>query len=132
MADDDSLRQMADRIQARAVRRMGELLKQYDGKGNNQHSGDAPTKLTQKQAAAAAGISKDQTVTAVRVANVPAAQFEAAIESDKPATVTALAEMGKQVRSVPEGFRATVTGIVLDMAKLPDKVDWLLPLGVWK
>jgi hypothetical protein len=29
-----------------------------------------------------------------RVANVPAAQFDAAIEGDKPATVTALAEMG--------------------------------------
>jgi hypothetical protein len=28
MADDDTLRTMADRIQARAVRRMGELLKQ--------------------------------------------------------------------------------------------------------
>src|SRR5258706_10931750 len=36
MADDDTLRQLADRIQARAVRRMGELLKQFDGKGNNQ------------------------------------------------------------------------------------------------
>jgi hypothetical protein len=30
MADDDSLRVMADRIQARAVRRMGELLKEFD------------------------------------------------------------------------------------------------------
>jgi len=29
MADDDSLRVLADRIQARAVRRMGELLKQF-------------------------------------------------------------------------------------------------------
>jgi len=33
MADqaDDNLRQMADRIQARAVRHCGELLKQFDG-----------------------------------------------------------------------------------------------------
>jgi hypothetical protein len=29
MADDDSLRVLADRIQARAVRRMGELLKEF-------------------------------------------------------------------------------------------------------
>ena len=36
MADDDSLRQLADRIQARAVRRMGELLKQFDGRGGDQ------------------------------------------------------------------------------------------------
>jgi hypothetical protein len=34
------LRALADRIQARAVRRMGELLKQFDGKGNNQHSAE--------------------------------------------------------------------------------------------
>jgi hypothetical protein len=38
---------------------------------------------------------------AVRVANVPAEKFEAAIEQPKPATVTALAEMGKQVRAAP-------------------------------
>jgi hypothetical protein len=35
MADDDSLRQLADRIQARAVLRMGELLKQFDGSTRN-------------------------------------------------------------------------------------------------
>jgi hypothetical protein len=33
MADDDSLRVLADHIQARAVRRMGELLKEFDGRG---------------------------------------------------------------------------------------------------
>jgi hypothetical protein len=32
-----ALRVLADRIQARAVRRMGELLKEFDGRGNNQH-----------------------------------------------------------------------------------------------
>lgn len=49
MSDDDSLRQMADRIQARAVRRCGELLKQFDGKGNNQHSGGAPPSSLKKK-----------------------------------------------------------------------------------
>lgn len=100
MADDDSLRQLADRIQPRAVRRMGELLKQ----GNNQHKeGDLPT---QKEAADAAGISEHQRKQAVRVANVPAEQFDAAVEGDKPATVTALAEMGRKVRTVlPEDFK---------------------------
>ena len=33
MADDDSMRKMADRIQARAVRRCGELLKQHKSPG---------------------------------------------------------------------------------------------------
>jgi hypothetical protein len=45
-----------------------------------------------------AGLSKHQQTQAVRVANVPTEKFEAAIEAPKPATVTALAEMGKQVR----------------------------------
>lgn len=106
MADDDSLRQMADRIQARAVRRMGELLKQFDGKGNNQHTDATVSKRTQAQAARDAGISERQQVTSVRVANVPQEKFEAAIEQPRPATVTKLAEMGRQVRGVPaDGFK---------------------------
>lgn len=93
-AADETLRKLADRIQARAVRRLGELLKQYDGRGNNQHGeGALPT---QKEAAAAADISEHQRKQAVRVANVPQAEFDAAVESFSPATVTKLAEMGKQ------------------------------------
>jgi hypothetical protein len=66
-ADVDALLKLADRIQARAVRRMGELLKQYNGKGNNQHkAGDLPT---QKKAADTARISEHQRKQAVRVAN---------------------------------------------------------------
>ncbi|UZF93180.1 hypothetical protein [Bosea sp. NBC_00550] len=37
-ADDEELMRMATRIRARAVRRAGELLKQLDGQGNNQHT----------------------------------------------------------------------------------------------
>lgn len=78
-SNDNSLRLLADRIQARAVRRCGELLKQFDGRGNNQHTeGKEGTLLTQRTAADAAGISEHQRKTAVRVANVPEAAFEAA------------------------------------------------------
>jgi hypothetical protein len=94
MADDDTLRTLADRIQARAIRRMGELLKEFDGKGNNQHGVGAHT--TQREIAESAGISKHQQVQAVRVANVPVAHFEAAIESDQPPTVTQLAALGRR------------------------------------
>jgi hypothetical protein len=52
--------------------------------------------------AAAAGIANRQRGTAVRVAKVLAAEFEAAIETDKPATVTALAAMGTKVRILAE------------------------------
>ncbi len=114
-ADDQSLRKLADRIQARAISRMGELLKTFQNPGarTDLPSGDAPTKMTQRQAAANAGVSKDQEVTAIRVANVPRDVFERLVESDEPPTVTALAEMGKRPlldlgRAKPHDFsRAT-------------------------
>jgi hypothetical protein len=107
MADDDSLRTMADRIQARAVRRMGILLKEYDGRGRpSAENVEGDHNISQAEAARGAGISDHQRAQAVRVANVPDAEFDAAIEGDNPATVTALAEIGKRVRSVPvEGFK---------------------------
>src|SRR5262249_44021456 len=83
-AEDDTLRKLADRIQARAVRRCGELLKQFDGRQGQNLPGaksDAAVTLnalTQREAAEAAGLSKRQQVTAVRVANVPVEQFEKA------------------------------------------------------
>ena len=70
------LRKMADRIQARAIRRCGELLKQVEsgqGKTNQYtvlHDG-ADTKQTRTEAARDAGLSERQKVTALRVANVP-------------------------------------------------------------
>jgi hypothetical protein len=106
-ADDDTLRKLADRIQARAVRRCGELLKQFDARPQNaaKQSGDVPALISRAEAGADAGMSTHQIKTAVRVANVPAEQFEHAVESDKPPTVTTLAEMGKQSRPVPEAAR---------------------------
>lgn len=112
-ADDETLFKYARRIQTRAVNRAGELLKQYDGSGRNQHSRGAPTKLSQREVARAAGMSKDQQVTAVRLANVPPAKFDELVESDDPPTVTKLAEMGKQSRPAaspppqptPDGFK---------------------------
>lgn len=107
-ADDDTLRKMADRIQARAVRRAGELLKTYSSPGART---DLPNNGTdarsQKEAAERAKMSQRQKETAVRVANVPADDFDAAVESNDPPTVTALAEQGKKSRvpEPPEGFR---------------------------
>lgn len=96
-AADQELRRFADRIQARAIRRCGQLLKQIPpAHGANQNIGDsAVTKVqTRKDAAAEAGLSERQQVTAQRVANVPEEEFEAAIAGDAPATVTDLAERG--------------------------------------
>ena len=68
--------------------------------------GDAQSR---EEIAERSGISERQRKTAVRVANLPEEKFEAAIERPKPATVTQLAEMGRQIRAVPEdSFRRNV------------------------
>jgi hypothetical protein len=109
-ADDTTLHDFAVRISSRAIKRCGDLLQEFDGRGGDRKSGGDPTsdRQTQRQAAKAAGMSKDQQVAAVRVANVPDEEFEAAVEREHPATVTELAEMGKTARpkrDVPPKFQ---------------------------
>lgn len=103
-AKDETLRKMADRIQARAIRRCGELLKQIpDARGDHWESkrdGAVPS-TSRTQVADAAGLSERQRKTALRIANVSADEFDAAVESDNPPTVTQLAEQGKQSRPQP-------------------------------
>lgn len=102
-AHDDEMRKMADRIQARAVKRCGELLHEIDpSRGANQHIREgALPKVTRTSMATDAGLSEHQRKTALRVANVPETEFERAVESDQPPTVTALAERGKIPRPRP-------------------------------
>jgi hypothetical protein len=96
-AEDEELMKMAIRIRDRAIRRAGELLKQIEPqRGANQNiGGDASTKvLTRKEAASDAGMSRDQMHTALRVASIPADEFERQVEGPTPPTVTALAKQG--------------------------------------
>jgi hypothetical protein len=100
MSDDDSLRKYAERIQARAIRRCGELLRQIEpatGK-NNQHEQvkgmGVHTFHSRAEMAEQAGMSKHQQMQATRVAALPEQQFTKMIESDTPPTITKLAEMG--------------------------------------
>jgi hypothetical protein len=51
-------------------------------------------------------MSKDQEKQAVRLANVPAEEFEAAIESESPPTITALAQLGIVPHPRPQNFYA--------------------------
>ncbi len=103
-ADDDTLQRYAERIRARAVRKCGELLKEIKpakgGRPSKETGGGGPTSL-RKQVAKEAGLSRDQQVTALRVANVPEDDFEAAVESDDPPTITELAERGKKPQPKP-------------------------------
>jgi hypothetical protein len=125
-AKDKTLQNMAIRIQARAIRRCGELLKkiipaknQYDAKNRATASAGGGTNNTQtssardgtvpcsrKQAAEAAGLSERQRKTALRVAEVPKEEFEQKVESDDPPTVSVFAEIGTK-RSEKDFQRAT-------------------------
>ncbi len=99
-AQDDTLSKYATRIKARAIRRCGELLKSIPASKGGDPSlfarGDAPTSVTRSQAAEDAGMSRDQKVTALRVASVDQADFDEQVESDFPPTITALAEQGRK------------------------------------
>lgn len=92
--NDATLRALADRIQARAVRRAGELLKPFDGRGNSNGSDT----ISQRQAAKQANLSLRQQRTAVRVADISPEEFEQTVESYKPPTISQLALMGRKRR----------------------------------
>jgi hypothetical protein len=74
-ANDTALRKMADRIQARAIRRCGELLQQIKSE----------SKANLKQGSRRAGALPSET-RALRVANVPKDQFDKQVESENPPT----------------------------------------------
>lgn len=112
-ADDPGLENAARRIRARAVRRCGELLKEIDGRGKN---GRAPNfALTRQDVAAEAGLSDHQRITAIRVANVPENEFEAAVESARPPGTTLLAQMGKIARPKVEAVDTLTSEDLSDM-----------------
>lgn len=100
---DDSLRKMAERIQARAIRRAGEILKQIvPQKGKRTDiipmGGDSP--MSRKDAGDDAGMSDDQRKNALRVASIPDEEFNNMVESETPPTVTKLAEIGTKKQLV--------------------------------
>lgn len=98
-AEDDELQKFALRIQARAIRRCGELLKQIEpAPGARSDLGRVPTRGS---AANGAGLSEHQRKTALRVAAIPASDFERQVGSGAPPTRTALARQGKQSRPRP-------------------------------
>jgi len=134
-ANDDELRRMAERIQLRAINRCGELLKAIGddsgGRPAKNQEGDHPV-MTRSGAATAAGLSEHQRKTAVRIASIPRDEFEDAVDSDNPVTVTELAERGTQKRVIdhlgdrdPEEFQMAmyVGGDLRRMAETAGKTD---------
>lgn len=117
-ADDDTMRKMCDRIQARAVRRCAELLDQWPiGKGGDRQSDAAVPLLSRKQAALDAGLSERQYKTTQAVGKIPAEEFERQVESPEPPTVTNLAKQATKSRPLvdldgrdPADFAASTNG----------------------
>ena len=96
-SDDKTMEHTAMRIRARAIRRCGELLKEFEranGANQNIKGGASPKVPTRKDAAREAGLSPDQAKNAIRVANVDEDSFEEQVESDTPPTITSLAVQG--------------------------------------
>jgi hypothetical protein len=54
------------------------------------------------QAAIEVGLSERQRKMALRIASIPKAEFKEAIESDTPATITALADGRERQRKPPK------------------------------
>lgn len=81
------------RIQARAIRRAGEVLETIEPatkhNAKKQGTGDQ-TLLSRTQAAQEAGMSKHQQMTAMKIARIPKEEFEEMVESYEPPTITAL------------------------------------------
>lgn len=127
-SNDDALVRYATRIQDRAIRRCGELLKQIDpGKGGRPRNSGAGRPSfdgwvpgaegksedpslegwipgTRTEAAEAAGLSEHRKKTALRVANIPASEFDALVEGETPANLTALAARGTKPKAKPYVF----------------------------
>jgi hypothetical protein len=137
-AHDDILQKMAIRIQAQAIRRCGELIREIapkDTAGRPTKNGNGAVTISRDCIAEDAGLSLRQKRTALRVANVPEAEFEELIESEDPPTVTQLAEHGKKPAPPPstahlegrdpEDFKisTTVQGELDRFAKLAETKD---------
>jgi hypothetical protein len=122
-AQDDEMHKMAARIQCRAIRRCGDLLKEILRPAEG---GRPPTKnrvgtdpVSRTEAATEAGLSERQRKTALRVASVPKEDFERQIESDDPPTVTELAEQGRWSRAVHEEIRKHMEKVIVERPEFP-------------
>ena len=122
---DHELLSLALRIKARATRRCGELIAEIQAARGRRtdlelREGDHP-KLTRSDAADKAGLSHHQRKTALRVANVSESVFESAIEAQRPATVSALAQLGTrhQPRPRPLQPKTETTYVLVEMPFRP-------------
>src|SRR6266487_3590629 len=111
-ADDPVLEKYARRIRLRAYRQLGELLREIKPSKGGRPSktcADVPAS-SRSQAARDAGLSRDQQVTALRIAAIDEDEFEAAVESPQPpgTTSTGIRERHHAIRD--ESFMGRRSG----------------------
>jgi hypothetical protein len=110
---DETLRDFAARIQARAARRCGQLLLEIAGaqgmRTDRLQAGTGPKLLTRAAAATAAGLSERQRKDALRIAALPDTDFDAAVEAAPAPTLTALAARGTVSRPCTPAAAAAPT-----------------------
>jgi hypothetical protein len=94
---------MADRIQARALDRVGALLRQIP-KQSPPGKINTPGSIylsPREQARIKAGLSKKQKDNALQINGIPRDQFESLVESDNPPSAKKLAQIGTKKRKRP-------------------------------
>ncbi|MBU8921817.1 MAG: hypothetical protein KOO63_08355 [Bacteroidales bacterium] len=92
------------RIQARAIRRAGEVLETIEpqsGGDRKSNGGQPPLDNTRTAAAREAGMSPHQQKTAMKIARIPKEEFEELVESYEPPTITRLAVREAEKREQP-------------------------------
>jgi hypothetical protein len=131
-ANDHMLENYARRIQARAARQCGKLLSEYDARrsknvGTVVLSRSAAedrfetvriTSPSRTQAANEAGLSERQRITATRIARVPDEKFEAAVEVEKPLTLTKIADLAPRQKS--QSAPILTSGMIEEMGRKAD------------
>ena len=85
-ARDETLENFARRIKARAFRRRGELLHDYDGRGRRKGKAEGDSGFTRAEAAQAAGLSENRASVAVRIEAIPLPDFEVEIKCTSTST----------------------------------------------
>jgi hypothetical protein len=124
IAKDPELLNLAERVRLRAVRRCGELLREIKSAKPGRKLISVPPAAPNNsegrfKAAAEAGLSRRQTVTALRVASVPADEFEQDVEAETPPSVSDLAERGRRpaARREPTIVEPTLISITYRYAR---------------
>jgi hypothetical protein len=126
---DKTLEDYAKRIRIRAERRMGELLRQFDGRPNNaqKQSTADHTLISQKETAEDIGLSKWQKDQSIRLSNIPEETFNEMVESENVPTLSQLAELGtkKTVKVVNQNNKDSwkVNERLKEIAKLLKEYD---------